>query len=239
VSAELQIGWFGKLPSSGDFVFRRMPRTLLDALDAWLSRGLAEYRAAMPDDWRTQFAAASVWNCAIPACVGGGSTLIGLLLPSHDRVGREFPLYAGVALPPDAATHLLLADADGWLWRLGQVVVEARDRVLPLDEFDAKVQAITLPSARQDGVAATGGGEILGILGLGPIDAPTVPMPLARAVPWPELPMIFDAENPTSYWWTNTGTSTTLSGFTTDLGLDPSLLIRLMGPVTPRIGNGS
>ena len=139
----------------------------------------------------------------------------------------------------DAAIHRLLADVDGWLWRLGQVVVEARDRTLSLDEFDANVQAIALPATPQSGAWAAGGSDILDILGLGPIDAPTVPMPLARAVPWPELPMIFDAESPTSYWWTNTGTSASLRGFTTDGGLEPSLLIRLMGPAPPRTDNGS
>jgi type VI secretion system protein ImpM len=239
MTAELEIGWFGKLPSAGDFVFRRIPRSLLDALDSWLSRGLADYRVAMPNDWRTHFAAAAPWNCAIPACVGGGTTLIGLIVPSRDRVGREFPLCAGVALPPDAATNRLLADVPGWLSRLGQVVVEARDRGLPLDEFDANIRAIALPPPAKRGAPVTGGNDILDILGLGPIDAPTVPMPLAHAVPWPELPMIFDAEKPTSFWWTNPGPGVALSGFTTDLGLDPSLLIRLMGPVTPRIVNGS
>lgn len=237
--AEFEIGWFGKLPSSGDFVSRRIPRPLLDTLDTWMARGLAEYRVAMPSDWRTHFGAAPVWNCAIPACIGGGSTLIGLLVPSRDRVGREFPLCAGVALPPDMATNRLLAEVPGWLSRLGQVVVEARDHVLPLDEFDSNVRSISLPPASKRGAPATGGNEILDILGLGPLDAPTVPMPLAHSVPWPELPMIFDAAKPTSFWWTTPGSGAALSGFTTDLGLEPSLLIRLMGPVTPRFGNGS
>jgi len=230
MSVELEIGWFGKLPSAGDFVFRRIPRALLDELDNWLSRGLAEYRAAVPGDWRKHFAAAPVWNCAIPASVIGGNTLIGLLVPSRDRVGREFPLCAGVLLPRNAATNQLLAEVPGWLWSLGEAVVEARDRALPLDEFDAIVRSIPLPSASRGVAPATGGNDILDILGLGPLDAPTVPMPLAHAVPWPELPMIFDAEKPTAFWWTNPGAGRALSGFTTDAGLTPALLIRLMGP---------
>ena len=230
VSAELEIGWFGKLPSAGDFVFRRIPRTLLDELDTWLSRGLAQYKIGVPGDWRKHFAAAPVWNCAIPGCVVGGNSLIGLLVPSRDRVGREFPLCAGIVLPPDAATNRLLTDIPDWLWTLGQMVVEARDRVLPLDEFDGIIRSISLPPASKRGVPVTGGNDILDILGLGPIDAPTVPMPLAHVVPWPELPDIFDAEKPTSFWWTNPGAGRALNGFTTDAGLAPTLLTRLMGP---------
>jgi type VI secretion system protein ImpM len=239
VSPGLEIGWFGKLPGSGDFVSRRIPRALQDALDTWLSRGVAELRAARPDDWRVHFAAAAAWNCAIPACVGGGATLIGVLVPSRDRVGRAFPLCAGIALPPDAATQPLLASADGWLLSLGHVVVEARDQALPLEAFDAKVQAIPLPTPGVREASPAGNTDILDVLGYAALDGPTLPMPLAKVLPWPELPTLFDADKPTSYWWTNPWTGVPLAGFTTDAGLAPSLLSRLMGPAANRGGNAA
>ena len=155
-------------------------------------------------------------------------TLIGLLVSSHDRVGREFPLCAGVALPPAEAAGRLLADAHGWLWKLGERVVAARDTALPLDEFDATVRTIALPRNSTDMSHEWPGNEILGIVGLGPMDAATIPMPLAHAVPWPELPVIFDPASPTSYWWTNVGAGEVLAGFTTDAGLEQSLFTRLM-----------
>ena len=232
---DLEIGWYGKLPASGDFVSRRIPRSLLDMLDDWLSRGLAEMQASLPDEWRASFAAAPAWYFTIPASVGGGDTLIGLIVPSHDRVGRAFPLCAGIVLPPDAVVGQLLADAHGWLSRLGEVVVRARDRGLPLEEFDAAVRAIALPSTSQR-VPTDGGDDILNVLGLAPLDAPTVPMPLAHAIPWPELPLIFDANAATSFWWTKPTAGAPLTGFTTDSGLSPSLLLRLMGPPAARSG---
>jgi type VI secretion system protein ImpM len=233
----VEIGWFGKLPGSGDFVARRIPRALHDALDRWLSRGLDQLRVERPDGWRRQFAAALLWNCAIPACVGGGTTMIGVIAPSRDRVGREFPLCAGVALPRDAVVGSLLADAEGWLKSLGDVVVEGRDQAMPLEAFDAKVQAIRIPSpsTRAD---ASGGSDILDVLGMGALDDPTVPMPFAHVVPWPELPMIFDADKPTSFWWTAPRDGVPATGFTTDSGLSPSLLVRLMSPLPSRPGNG-
>ena len=60
------------------------------------------------------------------------------------------------------------------------------------------------------------------------LDVPTVPMPLAHALPWPELPLQFDPAGTTSYWWTNTGNGGPLRGFTSDAGLSPSLLLTLM-----------
>ncbi|MEO8345030.1 MAG: type VI secretion system-associated protein TagF [Betaproteobacteria bacterium] len=234
MTKELEIGWFGKLPSSGDFGFRRLPRALLDDLDDWLRLGLTELRGSMPHDWKEVFTSAPTWNCAIPACVAGGNTLIGVLAPSHDRVGREFPLCAGVVLPGSTAAIQLLAEAHGWLDTLGRIVIEARDHSLPLEDFDTSVRAIALPRPRAHAISSGGGEDILGVLGAGPVDVPTVPMPLAHALPWPELPMMFDAGNPTCFWWTHPGPGTPLRGFTSDIGLTPSLFVTLMRPLVPR-----
>jgi type VI secretion system protein ImpM len=232
MSEELAIGWFGKLPSSGDFVFRRLPRSLLDGLDDWMRHGLADLRGTMPNDWKETFASAPVWNCAVPACVAGGNTLIGVLAPSHDRVGREFPLCAGVVVPQGISPMPLLAEAHGWLAALGRIVLDAREHQVPLDVFDAAIQAIALPRERQHGLSSEGGDDILAVLGTGPVDVPTVPMPLAHAMPWPELPMMFDPEKPMSFWWTQAGGSWPLRGFTTEVGLAPSLLVTLMRPLS-------
>jgi type VI secretion system protein ImpM len=235
VTEEPVIGWFGKLPSSGDFVFRRLPRSLLDGLDNWMRQGLVALRGTMPNDWKESFATAPAWNCAIPACVTGSYTLIGVMAPSRDRVGREFPICAGVVLPPGATAGQLLADAHGWLRTLTQRVLEARDRPLSVEVFDAAVLAITLPRSQAPGLSSASGDDILAVLGTGPADVPTVPMPLAHAVPWTELPMMFDTEKPTSYWWTHPGPGWPLRGFTSEAGLVPSLLVTLVRPLVPRM----
>jgi type VI secretion system protein ImpM len=234
MSEELAIGWFGKLPSSGDFVFRRLPRSLQDGLDNWMRLGLAELRGSMPNEWKESFASAPAWNCAIPACVAGGNTLIGVLVPSHDRVGRQFPLCAGVVLPAGTSAVQFLADADGWLVALGRIVLEARDHQVPLEAFDASVRAIVLPRPRARELSGEGGEDILAVLGTGHGDVPTVPLPLAHTLPWPELPMLFDPDTPMSFWWTHAGTKWPLRGFTTDSGLAPSLLVTLMRPLSPQ-----
>jgi hypothetical protein len=64
-------------------------------------------------------------------------------------------------------------------------------------------------------------------------------MPLAHVVPWPELPMMFDAEKPTSFWWTHHSRNSPLRGFTSDIGLAPSLFMTLMRPLVPRMRNVS
>jgi type VI secretion system protein ImpM len=229
VSGEVAIGWFGKLPCAGDFVYRRLPYAVVDAVDQWLRRGLAELRAAEPANWRQVYGDAPIWNCAVPArSTGTGMTLIGLLAPSRDRVGREFPLCAGLALPESRTAGAFLAASHEWLATLGRLVIEARARPTTLDAFDDAVQRIALPTSVSSGLPSSGGDDILSILNSTSEDVPTVPMPLAHTLPWPDLPREFDPDAGTSYWWTNTADGAALRGFTTDSGLAPSLLLTLM-----------
>lgn len=225
------IGWYGKLPCAGDFVTRRLPYALTHALDAWLRQGLSQLRGLYPDDWREGFEGAPLWNCAIPAAAtSSGFTLIGMIAPSRDRVGREFPLCAGLALAPDTAPGPLLSGTHEWLTALGRAVSHALRFPTTIDAFDEQVRAIRLPPLDRVPLPSAGGDDILAILNDGPADVPTVPMPLAHALPWPELPERFDAGALTCYWWTNTAAGASLRGFTSDAGLTPSLLLTLMRP---------
>lgn len=228
----LEVGWFGKLPCAGDFIYRRLPRSLLGGLDSWLQQGLSQLRGTYPADWRGIYDAAPTWNCAIPAQVTQvKQTLIGLITPSRDRVGREFPFCAGVAVPEGTASSRLLASTYDWLQQLGRIVAHAKARPSSVEAFDEAVCAITLPSpaAQAQGESI---GDILSLLSVdaAPEDVSTIPMPLAHSLPWPDLPRMFDEDGITSYWWTNTGAGGPLRGFTTDVGLAPSLMLTLMRP---------
>lgn len=223
-------GWFGKLPCVGDFAHRRLPYPLIERLDAWLQQGMSQLRGSYPADWRAIYDAAPTWNCAIPAAVTqGGQTLVGLIAPSRDRVGREFPLCAGVALPEGTSPAPLLAAAHEWLTTLGRIVVQAQRRPTSVDAFDAALQALAMPALTAGG-GDDGGHDILAVLNDSSTDVPTIPMPLAHALPWPDLPRLFDQDATTTYWWTNTGTGAPLRGFSTEAGLAPSILVTLMRP---------
>ncbi len=234
VSNGVALGWFGKLPCAGDFVHRRLPHAVIDTVDTFLQQGLGEVRARDPQHWRQAFDAAPIWNFAIPAAATStGLTLIGLLAPSRDRVGREFPLCAGIALPRGVSAAPWLDGSHEWLSELGRVVGEACARGTSVEAFDRAVQAVPLPHPRGAPAGGGAGDDILSIINGEPLDIPTVPMPLAHVLPWPELPLQFDPDATTSYWWTNRGNGGPLRGFTTDAGLTPSLLATLLRPVVP------
>ena len=88
-------GFFGKLPSLGDFVGRGWPNTAREGLDGLLQAVLQEMLASSFQGKRAILGAPPVMLSIRPGvvCEEGFVTVV---VPSQDRVGRLFPLCAGV-----------------------------------------------------------------------------------------------------------------------------------------------
>ncbi|MGK7867384.1 type VI secretion system-associated protein TagF [Falsiroseomonas sp. E2-1-a20] len=100
-------GFYGKLPTQGDFLRRRLPDSFVQPWDAWLQSGMAEARETLGEDgFAEAWASAPAWRFRLPALACGPDPVAGLLLPSEDLVGRRFPL--------TLATTAAAAPAEAW-----------------------------------------------------------------------------------------------------------------------------
>ncbi|MDH5775348.1 MAG: type VI secretion system-associated protein TagF [Nitrospirota bacterium] len=86
-----EIGCFGKLPVSPEFIRVNAKGTTLEAFDQWIQEGLLWCRAKIGPQWRNDFLQSEPWNFMfhIPK---QREWLIGVLVPSHDKAGRVFPM---------------------------------------------------------------------------------------------------------------------------------------------------
>ena len=110
---QARFGFFGKIPSRGDFVRARLPRLLVEAWDGWLQRVMPAAERELGRRWNTAWQVAPVWRFALPAGQCGPRPLLGLWLPSVDRVGRRFPLMiAAETMAGDGSDDLLLDAAE-------------------------------------------------------------------------------------------------------------------------------
>ncbi len=108
-------GFFGKIPSKGDFLTRRLPDEFVGPWDAWLQNGIAESKAAMQGEWLPAYLNGPIWRFALSRGLCGGGLWAGVLMPSVDRVGRYFPLTVAVRVEgPDAPFHAV-RQMDAWM----------------------------------------------------------------------------------------------------------------------------
>lgn len=106
----MSVGFYGKLPSHGDFLSRRVSEAFIDPWDAWLRDSLAASHAALGPQWLDVYLTSPAWRFVCAAGVCGPAPVAGVLAPSVDRVGRYFPLTIVTELPTD--TRLLPAAAE-------------------------------------------------------------------------------------------------------------------------------
>ena len=95
----MRLGFFGKLPSRGDFVRAGLSRETVTAWDAWLQTVLPQAEELAGDDWADFWRMAPCWRFRLPAGLCGPHAWTGLWLASADRVGRRFPLLAAAETP--------------------------------------------------------------------------------------------------------------------------------------------
>ncbi len=106
---------FGKLPAHGDFLSRGLDDMTAGGLDDFLTASLSQ--AAMLEDFDDLYPAAPAWRFVIEL---GGQAVCGVIAPSVDKVGRQFPVMAGVVAGEDidllmdaCEAHLYQAFGDG------------------------------------------------------------------------------------------------------------------------------
>src|SRR5690606_6619657 len=85
------LGWYGKLPASGDFVHRGLDRARILWGGRGLQRGVGDLLRCSRDA-EAAYLRAPFWIFVLPAGLGTGVVQLGCVGPSRDRVGRSFPL---------------------------------------------------------------------------------------------------------------------------------------------------
>lgn len=145
--ANAAAGFFGKLPSAGDFVQRRLPSSFVDAWDGHFESAVAQSREALGSDWHEAYLSSPVWRFVLPAGVCGDSAWAGIMGPGSDRVGRCFPMVIAAAIASDPATAAqALLEGSGWFDAAEKAHQAAQaDAAVTVDEFDGQVAALAGP----------------------------------------------------------------------------------------------
>ena len=140
-------GFFGKLPSRGDFISRSLPKTFVIPWDAWLQTAIAHSRTQLGEDtWRDYYCTSPIWRFALSAGLCGASAYAGILMPSMDRVGRYYPLAIAAPLTVDESLLALPMVGEAWFQEAERLALAALEcDALDLDAFSQQVAALGAP----------------------------------------------------------------------------------------------
>jgi len=146
MSDSFDTGWYGKLPSSGDFVTRRLSPAFIEPWDAWLNAMLAGSRERLGADWRDAFLSAPAWRFVLAPGVLTPEGWAGVIVPSVDTVGRYFPLTVASALPPRSLDPVAtLVRAHRWYAEVEPVAYAALAPDAEMGTFDAQLSNRSFP----------------------------------------------------------------------------------------------
>ncbi|RFU48333.1 type VI secretion system-associated protein TagF [Paraburkholderia sp. DHOC27] len=140
-------GWYGKLPSLGDFVTRRLPDEFVQPWDAWLCARLLDVQQALGERWLSMYLSCPVWRFfAMPGALGEAQRecWTGVLMASVDRVGRHFPLTIATALPAAPATSAEIDIVWQWLSDIEGVALAALDFEHTVSQLDQALATLPL-----------------------------------------------------------------------------------------------
>jgi len=136
----VDVGLFGKLPSHGDFVRRRVSEAFVEAWDGWLRQCLSKSQTTLGDRWVDVYLTSPAWRFASAAGACGPAPAIGVMVPSVDRVGRFFPLTLVAELPDDVSLIGASNRAAPFFEAAEQLLIETlADEQIDFDRFDQRV----------------------------------------------------------------------------------------------------
>lgn len=140
----MDVGLFGKLPSHGDFLRRRISDAFTGRWDDWLQQSMAASLNEAGQDWLALYLTSPAWRFVCSPHAVTQHSLVGVMVPSVDRVGRYYPLTVVCELsdwngylPSPAAMAVQCAD---WFETVERLAVEAlAAERLDFERFDAQV----------------------------------------------------------------------------------------------------
>jgi len=192
-SSPKYMGWFGKLPSTGDFAGRGMPRSLQEAVQDWISSGMAALACLHQEDWQDAYLVSPIWHFAVNSGIWDNPALVGCIAPSVDKIGRYSPLVAVRAFDRRDINQVL-PPRSRWLYQVDETLRRVISERIAVEEvYDLLAQKLEAEAAADENSAA----DILGDLGI--LDS-TVDTSKAW-FSWPELPALFTDRKDRSFWW--------------------------------------
>lgn len=204
------IGWYGKIPTVGDFVQRRLSRIVVDHWTSWFQASLMEMQSKpFRNNWTSR---KLVWKFLIPPLRSGQVIQLGCIVPSKDRVGRSYPLMAAKVIPIGTWRYLQFAGVMQWYRNLGNILIEGVENRYSADTLD-KALLFKLDDSE--------------VTHERPINADSME---TNVLNWLDIYERFDPGGEKSFWWRENSDASDHVFYVHNGNLSVNLFMRLFDP---------
>lgn len=145
-----RIGFFGKVPSHGDFISDGLERELIGTFDDWMRSGLHACADLFSGRWSEIFASSPPIRFIIERGIWGNCAYAGVLVPSADRVGRKYPLAIIAQLNSFRKHPRTLYLDDTWFMAAEALAETSMTGDFDMSRFNASVKKLRLPKPREE-----------------------------------------------------------------------------------------
>ncbi|WP_319544419.1 type VI secretion system-associated protein TagF [Ruegeria conchae] len=160
-------GAFGKMPSVGDFFRLGVAPEFVQPWDTWIQHSMLAASESLGPAWDSHYMSAPIWRFCLAPGLAGPQKMLGVLMPSVDRVGRRFPLTLVAAISNEGSailSHFRAAEIYGQLEDLALAALEddmTRDKLAKeLEALIVPVQEPTAPVRAQGNTLVLTRGEV-------------------------------------------------------------------------------
>lgn len=141
-------GAFGKMPSVGDFFRFSVPPGFVTTWDSWIQQGLLDAQVALGGEWDRHYMSAPIWRFCLSSGLAGPQKVLGVLMPSVDRVGRRFPLTLMASLQTPGPAQLDHFSEEALFVRLEDLALDALDDSMTRDLLETRLAEVAPPDMR-------------------------------------------------------------------------------------------
>ena len=127
----MKVGFFGKLPSYGDFVQRNVSPELTERWDNWLMQSIDTSQSQLKDNWRELYFTSPVWRFTVQQGVISSTTVSGLMMPSVDASGRNYPFFVFCELSGAHDVLSISAQLEPLHLQAEELIIELLNKVRP------------------------------------------------------------------------------------------------------------
>lgn len=133
-------GFYGKIPSHGDFIDRNLGLDFINSWDSWLHQCLSNSRERLGEDWLELYLTSPIWRFMLSPGALDHQAWAGILSPSVDSVGRFFPLTIAMPLLADTGLSLFCQQNETWFKTLEACTLAALHEGLTAEQLSQQLE---------------------------------------------------------------------------------------------------